>query len=134
MKRVLSLPAALALVALALPAFAGSYLDRAAVLLGETRRADEFLLAHFNDRELASLTHDLAEARIKTARKMMVPKEVATVHPPLLLSLENAERAAAAAQEGSLETLMHHQQNQSKAGRVGASRTHQSTVGMSRVR
>ena len=108
MRRLLALALAFTLAIVALPAIAGSYLDRAAVLLGETRRADEFMLTHFTDRELAMVTHELAEARVKVARKMLVPKEVGNIHPHLLLTLENAERATAAAEEGSLDTFMHH--------------------------
>lgn len=93
----------LALAGLALlprDAFAGSYLDRAALLLDECRKANDWIMAHLTDRELASVLRDVAEARLKAARKMQVPKEVVSAHPHLLLCLENAERAASAAADG----------------------------------
>ncbi len=89
-------------------AWAGPYLDRAGLLVGEMRRANEFLQAHAGDKELAALVREGAEARVRAARKMSVPKEVVPMHPHLLLALENAERAAAAAQEGTFERYGHH--------------------------
>ncbi|HEU4409203.1 MAG TPA: hypothetical protein VFS43_28350 [Polyangiaceae bacterium] len=89
-------------------AWAGPYLDRAGLLVGEMHRANEFLQAHAGDKELAALVREGAEARVRAARKMSVPKEVVPMHPHLLLALENAERAAAAAQEGTLERFGHH--------------------------
>lgn len=108
MRRLLALSLALALLVCSVIAWAGTYLDRAGVLLGEAHREDEFLLAHLSDKELAEVTHALAEARVSAARKMGVPKEVGGVHPHLLMVLENAERAAAAAQEGDSEKFLHH--------------------------
>lgn len=90
-------------------AYAGSYLDRSAILLGDTRRANEWMLAHLSDREMSDILHDLAEARLKSARKMSVPvnpKEVAMAHPHLLLALEISERAAAAAAAGQNEKFL----------------------------
>jgi hypothetical protein len=89
-------------------AWAGPYLDRAGLLVGEMHRANEFLQARVGDKELAALVREGAEARVRAARKMSVPKEVVPMHPHLLLALENAERAAAAAQEGTLERFGHH--------------------------
>jgi hypothetical protein len=89
-------------------AWAGPYLDRAGLLLGEMHRANEFLQAHAGDKELAALIREGAEARVRAARKMSVPKEVVPMHPHFLLALENAERAAAAAQEGVFDRFGHH--------------------------
>ena len=89
-------------------AHAGSYLDRAALLLGEARRGNEWVLSHLGDKELALVAHTMAEARVRAAQKMAVPKEVAGMHPHLLLALESSERAAAAASEGENEKFLHH--------------------------
>ena len=95
--------------AAALPsAYAGPYLDRAAILLSDARRGSEWLLTHLSDKELATILREMAEARLRAARKLTVPKEVIGAHPHLLLTLENAERAAAAAQEGSNERFLHY--------------------------
>ena len=95
-----------AVLLLALDARAGSYLDRAAILLDACRRSNDWLLAHLTDRELASVLRDEAEARLKAARKMQVPKEIVAAHPHLLLCLENAERASAMANDGDVEGFL----------------------------
>ena len=82
------------------PAWAGSYLDRAALLVSQASRDADYLRERFSDRELARVVHRLAIARVKAAGTMQVPKEVAQAHPHLLLLLENFERAADAAELG----------------------------------
>jgi len=79
------------------PAWAGSYLDRAALLVTQASADADYLRSRFSDRELARVVHRLAIARVKAAGTMQVPKEVAQAHPHLLLLLENFERAADAA-------------------------------------
>jgi hypothetical protein len=88
------------------PAQAGSYLDRAALLLQDANKDSDFLRARLSDRELARLIQAVAEARVNVASTMMVPKEVANAHPHLLLVLENHERAAAAAKEGNAQRFL----------------------------
>lgn len=102
---------ALALVAMlswSLVAWAGSYLDRSALLVTESRQTSEWLFAHLGDKELAELAHPVTVARVKSAQKMTVPKEVVGAHPHLLLSLEAAERAAAAATRGENDKFIVH--------------------------
>ncbi|MCS6902033.1 MAG: hypothetical protein RMJ98_19585 [Myxococcales bacterium] len=89
-------------------AHAGSYLDRAAILLDGCHRDCDWLLAHLTDRELASVLRNVAEARLKTARTMQVPKEVIAAHPHLLLCLENGERAAAVVADGDQQGFFRH--------------------------
>ncbi len=90
-----------AFLLVALPAWAGSYLDRATLLVTEAQKAGEYLRRRPGDRELARLVHAVAAARLEAASRMLVPKEVTLAHPHLLLVLENHERAAAAAEEGN---------------------------------
>jgi hypothetical protein len=97
----LSLVAASAL--LAPLAWAGSYLNRAALLVAQASREANYLRPRLSDRELARTVHKLAAARLKAASTMQVPKEVAQAHPHLLLMLENYERAADAARGGRQE-------------------------------
>jgi len=110
MKR--SLLAALVLVVsglfVALPAWAGSYLDRASLLLEEARREGDLLQPRTNDRELVLVIQALAEARVKAASKMECPASVAKAHPHLLLVMENSERAADAAARGNFKKFMEH--------------------------
>jgi hypothetical protein len=103
----------LALVALvafaAVPsARAGSYLDRAALLLDETRKEGDMLQPRTHDKELVLLVKSLAEVRVRVARKMEVPAAIGKAHPHLLLVLENAERAANAASDGNFKKFMEH--------------------------
>jgi hypothetical protein len=92
----------------AAPAWAGSYLDRAALLLDEARREGDMLQPRTNDKEMVLIIQALAEARAKVGRKMEVPAAVIKAHPHLLLVLENYERAAAAASEGNFKKFMEH--------------------------
>lgn len=81
-------------------AFGGSYLSRASVLLQGAELEAAALRARFHDKELAEMTHRLAQSRLESARSMVVPKEVTRAHPHLLLVLESYERAADAAKRG----------------------------------
>lgn len=105
---VVALLAALVLVGLPLPAFAGSYLDRAAILLDEARKEGDMLQPRTQDKEMVLVIKVLSEARARVARKMEIPAAVARAHPHLLLVLENYERAADAASEGNFSKFMEH--------------------------
>lgn len=83
-------------------AWAGSYLDRAALLINEARRASQFLRHRTYDKELARVVHHAAVARLEAAQKMSVPKEVYLAHPHVLIVLEHHERAADAAANGDV--------------------------------
>ena len=99
------------LLGLGLPrvAWAGSYLNRAALLLTGAGRDADYLRDHVTDRELAQVIHKLAVARLDAAGNMEVPKEVALAHPHLLLVLENYERAADSAREGQTQRFVIYQ-------------------------
>ena len=105
---VVALLTALVLVGLPLPAFAGSYLDRAAILLDEARKEGDMLQPRTQDKEMVLVIKVLSEARARVARKMEIPAAVARAHPHLLLVLENYERAADAASEGNFSKFMEH--------------------------
>ncbi len=79
------------------PAFGGSYLSRASMLLKGAEEEARVLRARFFDKELARVTHRLALARTSAAQEMDVPEEVRRAHPHLLLVMESYERAAEAA-------------------------------------
>ena len=89
---------------------AGSYLNRAAMLIGQANRESEYLRARISDKDLAELVHSVAVARLNAASRMNVPKEVVQAHPHLLLTLENYERSAFAATEGHAERFLIYQQ------------------------
>ena len=82
-------------------AHAGSYLDRAALLVDQTRRESQYLRKHLSDVELARMVHKTCVGRVNAARDMLVPKEVQLAHPHIVIMLESYERAAAAAEKRS---------------------------------
>jgi hypothetical protein len=89
---------------------AGSYLNRAAMLVAQGSRESEYLRGRVNDKDLAELVHAVAAARLEAASRMNVPKEVVLAHPHLLLTLENYERSADAAVEAHNERFLIYQQ------------------------
>ncbi|HEY0463570.1 MAG TPA: hypothetical protein VGC79_05150 [Polyangiaceae bacterium] len=91
-------------------AWAGTYLNSAALLLSQSSKEGDYLRAHIGDKELADLIHKLANARLEAAKGMLVPKEVVQAHPHLLLVLENYERAADSATRGEAEKFLVYQQ------------------------
>ena len=92
------------------PAWAGTYLNSAALLLSQSNKEGDYLRVRLGDKELADLIHKLAAARLEAAKGMLVPKEVVQAHPHLLLVLENYERAADAATRGEGEKFLIYQQ------------------------
>lgn len=91
-----------------LPAWAGSYLDRAALMLEQAHSEGDLLRPKTFDKELVLVVKAMAETRARVARKMEVPAVVAKAHPHLLLVLENYERAAVAADEGNFKRFVEH--------------------------
>ena len=87
---------------------AGSYLDRAAMLVFGSSRDAAILRDKITDKELARVVRAVAEARQTAAAGMDVPAVVAKAHPHLLLTLSKVERAARAAIEGNLTTVLEH--------------------------
>lgn len=102
----LALGVAFGALFVASPAYAGSYLERAAALLDAAELEARSLGKRFSDRELAAVLHRIAVERLAAARQMQVPKEVVKAHPHLLLVLEGFERAADAARAGKLEPFL----------------------------
>lgn len=96
----------LSLLAFTSNAWAGSYLNRAALLVTQASNDSDYLHARVYDKELALVVHKLAMARVEAAGSMQVPPEVAMAHPHLLLVLENHERAADAACEGQVQRFL----------------------------
>jgi len=109
-RRAFAALAAVAVLTLALPVFAGTYLNRAVVLLSGGAREAAYLRARLGDKELARVTYRLAGARLDAARSMTVPKEVENAHPHLLLVLENYQQAAEAATLGEPDRFTLHMQ------------------------
>jgi hypothetical protein len=102
----LALGLSVAFSSFAAPAWAGSYLVRAALLVSGAQRDADALRKRPHDKELARVVHQLAQERVRTAATMEVPKDVVLAHPHLGLVLENYERAADAARNGQMERFL----------------------------
>lgn len=89
-------------------AWAGSYLNRAALLLDGSHADREMIRSRSHDKDLLEVVHRVATARAEAAKDMDVPAVVAAAHPHLLLALENTERAAAVAKSGSQQKFLEH--------------------------
>lgn len=85
---------------------AGSYLDRATLLVEGARRDVVAVRARIADKELCALVQRVSEARLAAAQKTEVPSQVAKAHPHLLLMLAAVERAAASALEGNYKASL----------------------------
>jgi hypothetical protein len=109
---------ALALVLTAVPAQAGSYLDRAVLLLSQATHEADYLRTRLSDHELARVCHEMADARLKAASTMDVPKEVAAAHPHLLLVLTDYERATEFAKEHNAQRFFVYLQKAREEDRI----------------
>ena len=108
----------LLVVSFVLPAWAGSYLDRAALLLTEANHAGHLLRTRLGDKEFIHMVHEMSRARIEVATHMLVPKEVAVAHPHLLMVLENFERAADAAEHHEPQSFLLYLQKATEEERI----------------
>ena len=108
----------LAIVTVSSLAWAGTYLNSAALLLSQSSTECDYLRARINDKELAELIHKLADGRLEAGKTLLVPKEVVQAHPHLLMVLENYERAADAATHGQAEKFLVYQQRARDEDRV----------------
>lgn len=88
------------------PVWAGSYLDRASMLMGLANTELTYLRRKLHDPHIARVLHKVASARLLAAQEMEVPKEVVQAHPHLLLMLEDCERAANSAVERNAEGFL----------------------------
>ncbi len=108
MRRTVVLGLLLSLLFLTSQLRAGSYLDRAALLIDTSRLERDMVRPRANDKDLLRVVHGVAETRSRLARTMHTPKAVALAHPHLLLVLENSERAYASALQGNNQKFVTH--------------------------
>jgi hypothetical protein len=76
------------------------YLVQAALLLEETKRAQDWVGAHPLDRALVAICHPIAELRGNVATNMAVPAPMKNAHMHLLLVLENTTASFEAKKRG----------------------------------
>lgn len=95
------------------------YLHRAAILLDETRRAQDWVGIHYDDLGLAAMEWELADMRNQLAVKIAAPAQVKTAHMHLLLALENTAAAFDAKMRGD---------EKKAAQRMAAARSEEQTL------
>ncbi len=105
-RTIAALLCGLALFLLSTPSWAGSYLNRAALLLNGSASERAMVQPRSTDKELLRVVYEVAQARSRAARQMQVPKVVVQAHPHLLLVMENTERAYEAALAGKFRKFM----------------------------
>jgi len=119
MKRIRTIAWACLFVACVVsPAWAGSYLDRAGLLLTEANRASHVMRTRLGDKEFLHMVHELSRARLDAASHMLVPKEITVAHPHLLMALENFERAADAAENREPQAFLVYLQKATEEERI----------------
>lgn len=97
------------------------YLARAALLLDETKRSQDWIGYHPGDVGLATLAFELAEIRSGAAAKLAVPVLVKNAHMHLLLALENTTASFDASSRGD---------GKKAAQRMAAARAEEATLGL----
>lgn len=95
------------------------YLHRAALLLDETRRAQDWVGGHPGDLGLAALAYDLADLRSQLAVKIAAPPQAKQGHMHLLLVLENTAASFDSIVRGD---------DKKAAQRMAAARTEEQTL------
>lgn len=106
MRRWLTLVLFLAIFTLPRLAWAGPYLNTAAMLLREGFQACDWVRVNLDDKQLAGYAQQVARTRVDVASKMVVPDEVRQAHPHLLLALAAQERALDAAINGRVAVFL----------------------------
>lgn len=90
------------------PAWGGSYLNRASLLLEGSKADRTMAMPRFHDPELLRMVHGVAAARTEAGQAMHVPDEVVGMHPHLVLVLENCERGFLAGVERDRKRFVEH--------------------------
>jgi hypothetical protein len=98
---------------------APEYLHRAALLLDETKRAQDWVGQHPGDLGLAAMGYDLADLRNQLAVKIAAPVQAKQAHMHLLLVLENTAASFDAALRGD---------EKKAAQRMAAARSEEQTL------
>ena len=97
------------------------YLARAALLLDESKRAQDWIGYHPSDVGLAALALELAELRSTVAAKLTAPLAVKQAHMHLLLALENTAASFDATARGD---------GKKAAQRMAAARAEEQTLNL----
>jgi len=98
---------------------APEYLHRAAILLDETKRAQDWVGQHPGDLGLAAMAYELADVRNQLAVKIAAPPQAKQAHMHLLLALENTAASFDATLRGD---------DKKAAQRMAAARSEEQTL------
>lgn len=84
------------------------YVQRLVLVLDGVRRTLQWVEQHPGNEGLAQFAHPLAEQYVDMTEHMVPPTDLRLVHPHLLLVVENAERAIAAAEADDAHGFRQH--------------------------
>jgi hypothetical protein len=84
------------------------YVSRYVLLIDWINRADTWVTVHFEDPGLCRMAHSIAERHVEVARRITPPAEFVSIHPHVLLVLENAERMFDVAADGNRVAYRRH--------------------------
>jgi hypothetical protein len=106
------------------------YENRLRVMIDLSVRLDEYVRQHLGDRSLAAYAEAIALQTVAAAERMTPPKDLAHLHPHLVLVLENIERSFHHAAEGRLDRYRHHQKIVRKELQLFESMAEQAGLGL----
>lgn len=84
------------------------YVNRYVLLIDWVNRAESWVTGHFEDSGLCRYAHSIAERHVELTRRMTPPQEFISIHPHVLLVMENAERMFDYAAEGNRQAFRRH--------------------------
>lgn len=70
-----------------------SYINQVVLILDWVDRTDSWIVTHLIDTKLLQFTHSIAENYVEIGNKLSPPPELVSIHPHILLLLENMERS-----------------------------------------
>ena len=68
------------------------YVNRFVLIVDWVTRAETWVNGHFEDTGLCRMAHSIAERHVELTRRMTPPQEFVSIHPHLLIVMENVER------------------------------------------
>ena len=84
------------------------YVNKFVLLVDWVSRAELWVASHFEDPSLCRTAHSIAERHVEEARRMTPPPEFVSIHPHMLMVMENAERMFGYAAAGNRAAFRRH--------------------------
>jgi hypothetical protein len=84
------------------------YVNKYVMLMDWVSRSQVWVRNHMEDTSLCRMSHSIAERHVEMVRRMTPPTEFLSIHPHLLLVIENTERMYACAASGNRISYRRH--------------------------